>query len=106
MPRKQDKNMNGGGWFTNLLGIKSAEEISPDERAKHLKELESKSAKDLASMVVRLEDKVKELEGKISALENPVAPTAAAAAPAAPAAAAEPVSGGRRQRRKTRKSNK
>lgn len=105
MPRKQDKNMNGGGWFTNLLGIKSAEEISPDERTKHLKELESKSAKDLASMVVGLEDKVKELEGKISALENPVAPPAAA--PAAPAAAAaEPVSGGRRQRRKTRKSNK
>jgi hypothetical protein len=92
MPRKQQKNMNGGGFF-DFLGFKTAQDISPDERAKHLKELEAKSSK----------------EQKITKLENPAVATAATAdevpADADKKDEVRPATGGRRQRRKTRKSS-
>lgn len=112
MPRKQ-KNMNGGegGWFRDLFGVKTADQISqPDERVKRLKELEAKSSKDLASMVVDLEAQVKKLEDKIKSLENPAAAATAATDTEVPVKENEvrppvPLTGGRRQRRKTRKSS-
>lgn len=89
MARKQQKKQNGGGFF-NFLGLTSGS-VTVDESKKRLQELESKSPKDLATMVVDLESKVAKLETKIKELENPKAPetgvvAAAGVAPTAPAA--------------------
>lgn len=106
MPRKQQKNMNGGGLF-EFLGLKTGDQIKQPDQDARIKELEAKSSKDLAPMVVSLETKVKELEQKITKLENPAAATAATTDenPAVKKDELRPATGGRRQRRKTRKSS-
>jgi hypothetical protein len=74
MSRKQQIKMNGGMFdfgLGKLLGVTTKEQMNPDERATHLKELEAKKSTDLAKMVVDLEDKVKELEKKIKDMETP-----------------------------------
>jgi len=105
MPRKQQKNMKGGAGFWEALGFKSKEDITPDERTKRIKELETQPAKDLAEKVVDLETEVKGLKSTIEELKNPkvpdtgiVAPGPVAAGPPAPA----PVAGGSKKR-KTRR---